>query len=365
LSTNLYARAQHFAKEAVEADDAGKVAEAFTLYLKAADILVELQKFTSNPRLSDAYERSAKGYVARAKTLKGQIKKKVPPGKGGKSDDGDDLDDSIEDAIVSEKPDVNLSDVAGLEDAKTALREAIVLPLLRPDLFTGSRQPWRGILLHGPPGCGKTLIAKATAGDVEATFFNISAATLVSKWLGESEKLVKKLYEIAKEKQPSIIFIDEVDSLTQSRGDGENDAMRRVKTQLLSSMEGLSTGKGDRVVTIGATNVPWDIDSAFRRRFQRRIYVSLPSHEAREIIFNELADITESYSGSDIANVCKDAVMAPIRELDQTDLIKDTSVKARPVRHQDYLNALENVNKSVSAKELIRFEKWDEEFGAG
>ena len=168
--------------------------------------------------------------------------------------------------------------------------------------------------------------------------------------------------------------------MTQSRGDGENDAMRRVKTQLLSSMEGLSSGKGDRVVTIGATNVPWDIDSAFRRRFQRRIYVSLPSHEAREIIFklnsegieldddinfNELADITEGYSGSDIANVCKDAVMAPIRELDQTDLIKDTSVMARPIRHQDYMNALENVNKSVSSKELLRFERWDGEFGAG
>lgn len=380
MSTNLYARAQRFAKEAVKADDEGKFVEAKNLYLRAAETLLEMKKFTSNPRLVDTYERSAKGYIARAKVLKSQMKKKVPPKKGGKSDDDDDLDESIEDAIVSEKPDVNLSDVAGLEDAKTALREAIVLPLLRPDLFTGSRQPWRGILLHGPPGCGKTLIAKATAGDVEATFFNISAATLVSKWLGESEKLVKKLYELAKEKQPSIIFIDEVDSLTQSRGDGENDAMRRVKTQLLSSMEGLSSGKGDRVVTIGATNVPWDIDSAFRRRFQRRIYVSLPSHDARKIIFklnskgialdedldfNSLADITEGYSGSDIANVCKDAVMAPIRELDQTDLIKDTSVQARAVRHQDYLNALENVKKSVSVKELTRFERWDEEFGAG
>ncbi len=381
MSTNLYARAQRFAKEAVKADDEGKFVEAKNLYLKAAEVLLEMKKFTSNPRLVDTYERSAKGYIARAKALKSQIKKKVPPGKGGKSDDDDELDDSIEDAIVSERPDINLSDVAGLEDAKTALREAIVLPLLRPDLFTGSRQPWRGILLHGPPGCGKTLIAKATAGDVDdATFFNISAATLVSKWLGESEKLVKKLYEIAKEKQPSIIFIDEVDSLTQSRGEGENDAMRRVKTQLLSSMEGLSSGKGDRVVTIGATNVPWDIDSAFRRRFQRRIYVSLPNHEARAIIFKlnsegiamdedidfkGLSDMTEGYSGSDIANVCKEAVMAPIRELDQTDLINDTSVSARPVRHQDYLNALENVNKSVSTKELIRFERWDDEFGAG
>jgi SpoVK/Ycf46/Vps4 family AAA+-type ATPase len=272
-----------------------------------------------------------------------------------------------------------LKDVAGLHRAKRALREAIVLPLMRPDLFTGSRQPWRGILLHGPPGCGKTMIAKATAGDIDATFFNISAATLVSKYLGESEKLVKKLYEMAKEKQPSIIFIDEVDSLTQSRGDGEHDAMRRVKTQLLTSMEGIASNKEDRVVTIGATNVPWEIDSAFRRRFQKRIYVPLPDIEAREVIFkvnskgielddsvnfNNLAEISQGYSGSDIANICRDAVMSPIRELDSSDLIHDKNISARAVVQSDYETAIEGVSKSVSGRELVRFEKWNEEFGA-
>jgi len=290
------------------------------------------------------------------------------------------MDASLEEAIMDEDPDVTLDDVAGLEDAKRALREAIVLPLMRPDLFTGSRQPWRGILLHGPPGCGKTMIAKATAGDVKATFFNVSAATLVSKWLGESEKLVQRLYELAKEKQPSIIFIDEVDSLTQSRGDGENDAMRRVKTQLLTSMEGISSNKEDRVVTIGATNVPWEIDTAFRRRFQRRIYVPLPDIDAREVIFKinskgieldgninfrDLAELTEGYSGSDIANICREAIMAPIRDLDSSDLINDESIKARSVQQEDYVKALDTVNKSVSGKELHRFREWDEEFGAG
>ena len=234
-----------------------------------------------------------------------------------------------------------MNDVAGLEAVKRSLREAIVLPLKRPDLFTGSRQPWRGILLHGPPGCGKTMIAKATAGDIDATFFNVSAATLVSKWMGESEKLVKRLYEVAKEKQPSIIFIDEVDSLTQSRTENENDAMRRVKTQLLASMEGLASNKEDRVVTIGATNVPWEIDSAFRRRFQRRIYVPLPDEEARKIIFQinskgieldkninfkKLSSKTNEFTGSDIANICREAIMAPIRELDSSNLIDDSSV---------------------------------------
>ncbi|MCH8906928.1 MAG: ATP-binding protein [Candidatus Heimdallarchaeota archaeon] len=383
MSQNLYARAKSLAEKAVNADNAASYGEALEFYLQSSEILLEMTKFTSNPRLVKTYESRAKEYIARARALKPRVAKKktIKSGRDGESDDEDDkLYDSLEDAIVSEKPDVTLADVAGLRAAKQALREAIVLPLLRPDLFTGSRQPWSGILLHGPPGCGKTMIAKATAGDVEATFFNISAATLMSKYLGESEKLVKRLYEIAKEKQPSIIFIDEVDSLTQTRSEGENDATRRVKTQLLTSMEGLASAKSDRVVTIGATNVPWAIDSAFRRRFQRRIYVPLPDPEAREVIFKinskgieidpdirfeDLAASTQGYSGSDIANICREAIMAPIRDLDVGDLIADTNIKARAVNNNDYLNALESVNKSISDNELIRFKQWDDEFGAG
>ena len=383
MSQNLYAKARKIAQEAVKADDSNNHKEAYRLYLQSAEILLELTKFTENPQLSKIYENRAKEYIGRAKTLNKLIKTQIP-NKSSKnpssSEENSEYDKVLESSIVSETPDLTLDDVAGLEDVKRSLREAIVLPLKRPDLFTGSRQPWRGILLHGPPGCGKTMIAKATAGDIKATFFNISAAVLVSKWLGESEKLVKRLYELAKEKQPSIIFIDEVDSLTQSRSDNENDAMRRVKTQLLSSMEGISSNKDDRVVTIGATNVPWEIDSAFRRRFQRRIYVPLPDEKARKIIFEinsrgieldksidfkKLSKITNDYTGSDIANICREAIMAPIRELDSTNMIDDSSIKAREVTHNDYTNALKNVSKSVSKQELIKFIEWDKEFGAG
>jgi vacuolar protein-sorting-associated protein 4 len=383
MSQNLYAKARKIAQEAVKADDSNNHKEAYRLYLQSAEILLELTKFTENPQLSKIYENRAKEYIGRAKTLNKLIKTQIP-NKSSKnpssSEENSEYDKVLESSIVSETPDLTLNDVAGLEDVKRSLREAIVLPLKRPDLFTGSRQPWRGILLHGPPGCGKTMIAKATAGDIKATFFNISAAVLVSKWLGESEKLVKRLYELAKEKQPSIIFIDEVDSLTQSRSENENDAMRRVKTQLLSSMEGISSNKDDRVVTIGATNVPWEIDSAFRRRFQRRIYVPLPDEKARKIIFEinsrgieldksidfkKLSKITNDYTGSDIANICREAIMAPIRELDSTNMIDDSSIKAREVTHNDYTNALKNVSKSVSKQELIKFIEWDKEFGAG
>ena len=383
MSQNLYAKARKIAQEAVKADDSNNHKEAYRLYLQSAEILLELTKFTENPQLSKIYENRAKEYIGRAKTLNKLIKTQIP-NKSSKnpssSEENSEYDKVLESSIVSETPDLTLDDVAGLEDVKLSLREAIVLPLKRPDLFTGSRQPWRGILLHGPPGCGKTMIAKATAGDIKATFFNISAAVLVSKWLGESEKLVKRLYELAKEKQPSIIFIDEVDSLTQSRSENENDAMRRVKTQLLSSMEGISSNNDDRVVTIGATNVPWEIDSAFRRRFQRRIYVPLPDEKARKIIFEinskgieldksidfmKLSKITNDYTGSDIANICREAIMAPIRELDSTNMIDDSSIKAREVTHNDYTTALKNVNKSVSKQELIKFIEWDKEFGAG
>ena len=383
MSQNLYAKARKIAQEAVKADDSNNHKEAYRLYLQSAEILLELTKFTENPQLSKIYENRAKEYIGRAKTLNKLIKTQIPNNSSknpSSSEENSEYDKVLESSIVSETPDLTLDDVAGLEDVKLSLREAIVLPLKRPDLFTGSRQPWRGILLHGPPGCGKTMIAKATAGDIKATFFNISAAVLVSKWLGESEKLVKRLYELAKEKQPSIIFIDEVDSLTQSRSENENDAMRRVKTQLLSSMEGISSNNDDRVVTIGATNVPWEIDSAFRRRFQRRIYVPLPDEKARKIIFEinskgieldksidfmKLSKITNDYTGSDIANICREAIMAPIRELDSTNMIDDSSIKAREVTHNDYTTALKNVNKSVSKQELIKFIEWDKEFGAG
>lgn len=386
MSSNLYARAQNLAKLAVDADNEGKYQIAMNRYLEAAQILIEMTKFTSNQRLVKTYEERASGYITRAKELKPMLKEEKRPVSSKRSgdnadDEEDELSAAIEDAIVSEKPDVTLADVAGLADVKKALREAIVLPLMRPDLFTGSRRPWKGILLFGPPGCGKTLIAKATAGNIDATFFNISAATLVSKWLGESEKLVKNLYDIAKKKQPSIIFIDEVDSLTQTRGgSGENDAMRRVKTQLLTSMEGLSSDGSDRVVTIGATNVPWEIDAAFRRRFERRIYVPVPDSDARakvfevnskgidlddDVDFAELAILTDGYSGSDIANICREAIFAPVRELDATGALDDATIKARKVKQSDYLAALQNVRSSIGLNELKQFDKWESEYGAG
>jgi len=375
----LIAHAKEFAQKAYELDKNKEYSEAISYYLNAAEALMKAIKFERNYEIARTLRKKAEMYIARAKELREIIKKKREKrSKVGGDDEEEKLARALEDIIVTEKPSVTLKDIAGLEIAKQALREAIVLPLMRPDLFSGARRPWRGILLFGPPGCGKTLLAKATAAEVKATFFNVSASAIISKWLGESEKLVRTLFQLAREKQPSIVFIDEVDALTSARG-GEHDAMRRVKTELLTSMDGLTSSDEDRIVVIGATNLPDSIDAAFRRRFERRIYIPLPDFQARKKIFelntrgvelsedvdfNYLSEITDGYSGADIAMVCRDAIMTPIRELDMSGAISDPNIKARPVRQQDFLDAIATIRPSVSPNEIKKYEEWNENFGS-
>lgn len=374
----LIDHARDFAVKAYSFDKEKNYSEAIPHYLDAAEALMKAIRFERNPQVARSLKKKANMYISRARELRELLEKRKERKSTAGSDEEEKLENAISDIIVTEKPNITLKDIAGLETAKQTLREAIVLPLMRPDLFSGARKPWKGILLFGPPGCGKTLLAKATAAEVEATFFNVSASSIISKWLGESEKLVKQLFELADEKQPSIIFIDEVDALAGARG-GEHDAMRRVKTELLTSMDGLSSSETDRIVTVGATNMPESIDGAFRRRFERRIYIPLPDLPARSAIFvfntrgvelaedadfEVLAEITEGYSGSDIAMVCREAIMTPIRELDMAGAIEDTSVAARSVTQDDFLEAIESISPSVSDDEIEKYDNWNEEFGS-
>ena len=198
--------------------------------------------------------------------------------------------------IVVQGDEVHWADVAGLEVAKKALKEAVVYPFLRPDLFMGLREPARGMLLFGPPGTGKTMLARAVATESKSTFFAISASSLTSKWLGESEKLVRALFSLAKALAPSIIFVDEIDSLLSSRGgSSEHESTRRIKTEFLIQWSDLqraaagskqtdkekAEGDASRVLVLAATNMPWAIDEAARRRFVRRQYIPLPEAPVR------------------------------------------------------------------------------------
>ncbi|KAI4234556.1 MAG: hypothetical protein LQ349_003723 [Xanthoria aureola] len=295
--------------------------------------------------------------------------------------------------IVVSGDEVHWEDVAGLDIAKKALKEAVVYPFLRPDLFLGLREPARGMLLFGPPGTGKTMLARAVATESRSTFFAISASSLTSKWLGESEKLVRALFALAKALAPSIIFVDEIDSLLSSRGgSSEHEATRRIKTEFLiqwSDLQKAAAGKkqsdkdreeGDasRVLVLAATNMPWAIDEAARRRFVRRQYIPLPESHVRESQLRTLlshqkhdlkrddiqvlVELTEGYSGSDITALAKDAAMGPLRSLGEALLYMSTD-EIRPIGFEDFEASLINIRPSVSKEGLQEFDDWAKEFG--
>lgn len=280
----------------------------------------------------------------------GESSKNGNSNKDAESEDDQDnekkkMKEKLSGAIVMEKPNVKWNDVAGLENAKESLKEAVILPIKFPQLFSGQRKPWRGILLYGPPGTGKSYLAKAVATEAEnSTFFSISSSDLLSKWLGESEKLVKNLFELARAHKPAIIFIDEVDSLCSSRSENESESARRVKTEFLVQMQGVGNNN-DGVLVLGATNIPWCLDSAIRRRFEKRIYISLPEpparanmfkinlgdtpHCLRDEDFKELGKLSENYSGADISIVVRDALMIPVRNIQSATHFKQVSAPSR------------------------------------
>ncbi|KAI4199496.1 MAG: hypothetical protein LQ350_004562 [Teloschistes chrysophthalmus] len=295
--------------------------------------------------------------------------------------------------IVVSGDEVHWDDVAGLDAAKKALKEAVVYPFLRPDLFMGLREPARGMLLFGPPGTGKTMLARAVATESRSTFFAISASSLTSKWLGESEKLVRALFSLAKALAPSIIFVDEIDSLLSSRGgSSEHESTRRIKTEFLiqwSDLQKAAAGKrqsdkeqqeGDpsRVLVLAATNMPWAIDEAARRRFVRRQYIPLPESHVREnqlgtLLSHQkhnlkkediqvLVELTDGYSGSDITALAKDAAMGPLRSLGES-LLYMSRDEIRPIGFEDFEASLINIRPSVSKEGLQEFDDWAKEFG--
>ncbi|TVU22963.1 hypothetical protein EJB05_32686 [Eragrostis curvula] len=301
---------------------------------------------------------------------------------------------------------VSFDDIGALDDIKESLHELVMLPLRRPDLFKGGLlKPCRGILLFGPPGTGKTMLAKAIANEAQASFINVSMSTITSKWFGEDEKNVRALFTLAAKVAPTIIFVDEVDSMLGQRNRaGEHEAMRKIKNEFMTHWDGLLSRPDQRILVLAATNRPFDLDEAIIRRFERRIMVGLPSMESRELImrsllskekvdegldFKELATMTEGYSGSDLKNLCTTAAYRPVRELIQrerkkelekmkrekgetpSDLPKkkekEEAIILRPLNMQDLKEAKNQVAASFAAEGSIMGElrQWNELYGEG
>jgi len=304
-----------------------------------------------------------------------------------------DLVEGLERDIVQKDPNVRWSDVAGCVAAKKLLQEAVVLPLYMPDFFKGIRRPWKGILLFGPPGTGKTMLAKAVATECKTTFFNVAAANLTSKYHGEGEKLVRLLFELAKFYAPSTVFIDEIDSLCSSRGQSnEHEASRRAKSELLIQMDGVSGALGSddptkMVMVLGATNHPWDLDDAMRRRLEKRIYIPLPDLDTRkqlleinlkevpldtDVDLNMISEKLEGYSGSDITSVCRDAAMMQMRRVTENLSMTEIQNIAQnlkeqlqlPTKMEDFTNAISKISSSVSKEMLDKYDKWMKDFGS-
>ncbi|KAL5340046.1 P-loop containing nucleoside triphosphate hydrolase protein [Aspergillus crustosus] len=429
-NTDFLGRAIDTVKKAIESDNEGEYEKAYQQYYSALELFMLALKWEKNPKSKEMIRAKTGEYMERAEKLKthlaSQDSRKKPSavgangkvsqgsGKGGKEDDeGEDADSkklrsALAGAILSEKPNVKWEDVAGLEGAKEALKEAVILPIKFPHLFTGRRQPWKGILLYGPPGTGKSYLAKAVATEANSTFFSVSSSDLVSKWMGESERLVKQLFNMARENKPAIIFIDEVDALCGARGENDSEASRRIKTELLVQMDGVGNdSKG--VLILGATNIPWQLDAAIRRRFQRRVHISLPDINARMKMFmlavgstpctmnqadyRSLAELSEGYSGSDISIAVQDALMQPIRKIQTATHYKKVLHEGQekltpcspgdngatemrweqvdaekllepPLVLKDFVKAVRNSRPTVSQEDLKRNSEWTAEFGS-
>ncbi len=359
--------ARSYAIAAVRADREGRVEEAIENYRRAISVLKKIvQLYPDNP-LINVYRTMIREYERRVEQLE-RLGLPATPAEA----------EQLEDWVLTEKPSVTFSDIADLEHAKQAIREAIIYPVKRPDLFPLG---WpRGILLFGPPGCGKTMLAAAVANEVDGVFFNVDAATIMSKWLGEAEKKVKLLFrkarEVARSGKPAIIFIDEIDALLGVY-DAEVGGEARVRNQFLKEMDGLQDKSNTlHVYVIGATNKPWRLDEPFIRRFQKRIYIPPPDFRARLEIFKmytrklklapdvdleELARITEGYSASDIKDIVMEAHLRTVRELFE----KNGGVgEPRPITMEDFIEAIKSRKPSITPEMVEAYRRWFEKFRA-
>lgn len=363
------------ASEAIQLDRQGSRGMAVAKYQRAIEILLKLCSLYPNAPQNTVYAQRAAAYQRRVNDL-------MMGGLSAETTEASrDPGQRFEQAVLREKPNVKWEDIADLKSAKRAIEEAIIYPVKRPDLFPLG---WpRGILFFGPPGCGKTMLAAAVATEIDAAFYCVDAASIMSKWLGESEKNVASLFEearhLSEKGQPSVIFLDEVDSLVGLRTQ-EVGGEVRTRNQFLKEMDGIvDKSKKSYVYVIGATNKPWALDDPFIRRFQKRIYVPLPDEQGRQELFRittrslrlapdvdmgYLVKLTDGYTGSDLTDIVQAAQLRAVREFFQSHSPDDKQSQPRDVFMDDFIEVMKERKPSVSHEILRNYEKWFEAFKA-
>ena len=367
VSLNTFERLKDRGLAAYKSGDYGA---AKPYLMQAADAMIKIAAETQDA----ARRQRRKAMAAELIEFAGKCDEKAVEKKAGRGrtaeKDSDDSGAKASDWIVREKPDIGFDDIAGLDDVKQEIRMKMIYPFSHPDLAaryhiaTGG-----GLLLYGPPGTGKTMIAKAIAHEIDATRFVISPAHVLSKWVGEAEQNIRKLFSAAKEEDSAIIFIDEVEALVPARRSSQSSVMTRVVPQILQELEGFDRSSDSKpLLFVGATNEPWSIDAAVMRpgRFDSKVYVPLPDEPARhrlleiycgkrplapDVDFGELVRRLDGYSGADVKAVAQKAATMPFMEA-------ITGSEPRPIGMADLLGVIESMSPSVQKKDLVRYQEF-------
>jgi len=387
LGAQIYSVYKRTLKQAQEAEKKNASPEAIALYRKAAELMRQYADQSRFAEVRNQRKELADKLDEKVHTLEGYRAPHVapvntPPDNSSREVAGEDDYSSIIQSLIR-KPNVSWKDIGGLEDTKNAIKSAYVMALAQKPTGVQIQAP-RNMLLYGPPGTGKTTLAAATAGNLEATFFNVKVSDLLSKYFGESTKLVSALYYVARRMSPSVVYLDEFEALTPPRGSGESGAERRIVSTFLSELDGLeSHGDTNFILTIGATNFPWLIDAGILSRFQgMKIYVPLPDDAARKAIFDihlrrqghqslvsteELVERSRGYSGREIEQLCQQAVLHMLRRVNpgMADLadhgleaVRKHQLKAEGLSQEDIDSAYMQVPPGTRAELLQQYDEW-------